>query len=93
MEARYSLPVYEGDIASTAELRVYEPNDGVVHLPTWRPFDQDAVSRPAVPAPAREKGAAARGGTIVPSRSGGEQLPEAAEQPPPQASMPPLPMD
>jgi len=32
----------------------YEPDDGVVHFAKWRPFDQDAVSRSAVPPPARE---------------------------------------
>jgi hypothetical protein len=37
-----------GDIASTAELTVHEPDDGVVHFARWRPYDQNAVSRSAV---------------------------------------------
>jgi hypothetical protein len=48
-------PCMRGDIASTAELTVHEPHDGVVHFAKWRPFAQNAVSRSAVPAPAREE--------------------------------------
>jgi hypothetical protein len=40
-------PCMTGDIASTAELTVHEPDDGVVHFSKWRPFDQHAVSRSA----------------------------------------------
>src|SRR5947208_17100053 len=47
-------PCMTGDIASTTGLTVHEPDDGVVHFAKWRPFDQNAVSRSAVPAPARE---------------------------------------
>ena len=54
-------PCMSGDIASTAGLTVHEPDDGVVHFARWRPFDQDAVSRSAVPAPAREDDGAGRG--------------------------------
>jgi hypothetical protein len=43
-----------GDIANTAELTVREPDGGVVHFGRWRPLDQNAVSRSAVLAPARE---------------------------------------
>jgi hypothetical protein len=43
-----------GDIEKVAGLTVYEPDDGVVHFTRWRPFDQNAVSRSAVLAPARE---------------------------------------
>jgi hypothetical protein len=47
-------PCMMGDIASTAELMVHEPDDGIVHFARWRPFDQNGVSRTAGPAPARE---------------------------------------
>jgi hypothetical protein len=47
-------PCMMGDIASTAELMVHEPDDGIVHFARWRPFDQNAVSHSAVLAPARE---------------------------------------
>jgi hypothetical protein len=53
-------PCMSGDIASTAGLTVHEPDDRVVHFAKWRPFDQDAVSRSAVSAPAREDDGAAR---------------------------------
>ena len=46
-------PCMTGDIASTAGLTVHEPDDGVVHFARWRPFDQDALSRSAVPASAQ----------------------------------------
>src|SRR5262245_15102325 len=49
-----------GDIVSTAGLTVHEPNDGVVHFARWRPFNQNAVSRSAVLAPAREEDMAGR---------------------------------
>jgi hypothetical protein len=49
-----------GDIASTAGLTVQEPDDGVVHFARWRPFDQNARSRSAVPAPARPSDGGAR---------------------------------
>src|SRR5436190_12831248 len=47
-------PCMRADIASTAELTVHEPDDGIVHSAKWRPLDQNAVSRSAVLAPARE---------------------------------------
>jgi hypothetical protein len=50
-----------GDIEKVVGLTVYEPDDGVAHFAKWRPFDQDAVSRSAVPAPAREEDEAGRG--------------------------------
>jgi hypothetical protein len=78
-------------VAFAAGLVVHEPADGAVHFARWRPFDQDAV--PALRSQhkrarrVRQLGEVAAK-TIVPSCAGGEQLPEAAEQPPPQASMP-----
>jgi hypothetical protein len=71
-----------GDIASTAELTVHEPDDGAVHFARWRPFYQDAVSRSAVPSPAREEDAA--GGMYSRrherlSTADQESIPEAAE--------------
>src|SRR5689334_3157200 len=45
----------KGDIASTAKLTVHEPDDGIVSFARWRPLDQNAVSRSAVPAPASEQ--------------------------------------
>src|SRR5262245_30403365 len=48
-------PCMRGDIARTAELTVHERDDGVVHFARWRPFNQNAVSRPAVLAPASEE--------------------------------------
>jgi hypothetical protein len=72
-----------GDIASTAELTVHEPDDGVVHFARWRPFDQNAVSRSAVSAPPRNNDRADRGevpaDTSTRSRARGELLAEAAE--------------
>jgi hypothetical protein len=53
-------PCMMGDIASTAGLTVHEPDDGAVHFARWRPFDQHAVSRSAVPSPAREDDGAGR---------------------------------
>jgi hypothetical protein len=53
-------PYLTGDIASTAALTVHEPDDGIVQFARWRALDQNAVSRSAVPAPAREEDAAAR---------------------------------
>jgi hypothetical protein len=62
-KADISYPSMRGDIARTAELTVHEPDDGVVHFARRRLFDQDAVSRSAVPSPAREDDAAGRGGS------------------------------
>jgi hypothetical protein len=45
----------------TTDLTVHEPADGVVHFTSWRPFDQDALSRSAGLAPAREDDRAGRG--------------------------------
>jgi hypothetical protein len=45
-------PCMTGDIASTAELTVREPEDGIVHFARWRPFDRDAIFRFAVSATA-----------------------------------------
>jgi hypothetical protein len=36
-----------GDVERTARLAVY-PDEGVVHFASWRPLDQNAVSRSAV---------------------------------------------
>jgi hypothetical protein len=55
-------PCMTSDIASAAGLTVHEPDDGVVHFARRRPFRQDAVSRRAVPAPAREDDASGREG-------------------------------
>ena len=52
-----------GDIVQTAGLTVYEPDDGTVHFARWTPLDQNAVSRSAVPPPAREDEVAGRGGS------------------------------
>jgi hypothetical protein len=71
-----------GDIAWTAGLTVYEPDDGVVHFAKWRPFDQDAVSCSAVPAPAREEDGVGRGEPLDTNGSLCSDLPvlpEAAE--------------
>ena len=60
----------------------HEPDDGVVHFAKWRPFNQDALSCSAVPAPAREADRVGRGGasdTIARSSPGAEPLAEAAE--------------
>jgi hypothetical protein len=75
-------PCMRGDIASTAELTVHEPDDGVVHFAKWRPFAQNAVSRSAAPAPAREEdrvGIWGAGDSMAHSGAAGEQLPEAAQ--------------
>jgi hypothetical protein len=53
-----------------------------VHFARWRPFDQNAVSRSAVLAPAREGEVAGRvvaPDTIARSSAGVEQSAEAAE--------------
>jgi hypothetical protein len=81
-KAGIPYPCMTGDIASTAELTVHEPDDGIVHFARWRPFYQDAVSRSAVPSPAHEEYAA--GGCIAADtnaspRSDLESIPEAAE--------------
>jgi hypothetical protein len=81
-KAGIAYPCMTGDIANTAELTVHEPDDGVVHFARWRPFDQDAVSRSAVPAPAREEDAAGRdvaADTNASARSDRQSIPEAAE--------------
>jgi hypothetical protein len=54
-------PCMIGDIEKTAGLTVYEPDDGVVQFAKWRPLDQNAPSRSAVSAPAREDPVAGRG--------------------------------
>ena len=72
-------PCMSGDITSTAGLTVHEPDDGVVHFARWRPFDQNAVSRSAVPAPAREEDRVGIWGAMTHSGAAGEQLPEAAQ--------------
>jgi hypothetical protein len=66
-------PCLRGDIEKTAGLTVYEPDEGMVHFARWRPIDQNAVSRPAVPPPAREDD------SITCSGAGGGRLAEAAE--------------
>ena len=47
-------PCMTGLIEKTTGLTVYEPDEGVVHFARLRPLDQNAVSRSAVLAPARE---------------------------------------
>jgi hypothetical protein len=54
-------PCMIGDIEKTAGLTVYEPDDGLVQFAKWRPLDQNAPSRSAVSAPAREDQVAGRG--------------------------------
>ena len=69
-------PYMRGDIASTAELTVHEPDDGIVHFARWRPLDQNAVSRSAVLAPAREDDGSGRrvaGDTVTHSSAGADQ--------------------
>jgi hypothetical protein len=62
---------------------VYESDDGVVHFAGWIPFAQNADSRSAVLAPAREDNVAGRGvvagNLIARSSAGPEQLAEAVE--------------
>jgi hypothetical protein len=60
-------PCLRGDIEKTAGLTVYEPDEGMVHFARWRPIDQNAVSRSAVPPPAREEDGTAR--RVAPTRS------------------------
>ena len=55
-------PCMTGDIEKTAGLTANEPDDGVVQFTRWRPLDQNAVSRSAVPPPARDDDGAGRGG-------------------------------
>jgi hypothetical protein len=54
-------PCMIGDIEKTAGLTVYEPDDGLVQFAKWRPLDQNAPSRSAASAPAREDQVAGRG--------------------------------
>src|SRR5262245_9275230 len=74
-------PCMSGDIASTAGLTDHEPDDGVMHFAKWRPFVQNAVSRSAILAPAREEDGAVMGelqpeyapdrkGCVMPPREG-----------------------
>jgi hypothetical protein len=76
-------PCMSGDIASTAGLTVHEPDDGVVHFAKWRPLDQNALSRSAGSAPARESDRTGGGGVAADMnaspRSDREPIPEAAE--------------
>jgi hypothetical protein len=74
-------PCMIGDIEEVAGLTVYEPDDGVVHFARWRPLDQNAVSRSAVLAPAREEDGAGRVVTddTIAHSSEREQLAEVAE--------------
>jgi hypothetical protein len=81
-KAGIPYPCMTGDIAKTAELTVHEPDDGVVHFARWRPFNQNAVSRSAVPAPACEDDEGARevaADTNASPRLDRESIPEAAE--------------
>jgi hypothetical protein len=81
-KADIPYPCMRGDVASTAELTVHEPDDGLAHFARWRPFRQHAVSRSAVPPPAREKDRAGREVAVDPNaspRSDRESFPEAAE--------------
>jgi hypothetical protein len=48
-------PCMIGDIETAAGLTVKEPDDGVVHFARWRPFDQNALSRSPILAPARDR--------------------------------------
>ena len=48
-------PCMIGDIETAAGLTVKEPDDGVVHFARWRPFDQNALSRSPIVAPARDR--------------------------------------
>jgi hypothetical protein len=49
-----------GDVERTAGLTAFERDDGVVHFGRWRPFDQNALSRSAIVAPASEEGLTSR---------------------------------
>jgi hypothetical protein len=70
-------PCMSGDIEKVAGLTVNEPDDGVVHFARWRPFNEDAVSRSAVLAPAREDDGSGRrrvaGDTVTHSSAGADQ--------------------
>jgi hypothetical protein len=71
-----------GVIEKMAGLTAYEPDDGVVQFARWRPFDQNAVSRSAVPASASEQDTAGREiatDTNASPRSDRAPIPEAAE--------------
>ena len=57
---RIDYPCMRSDIEKVAGLTVFEPDDGVVHFGRWRPFDQNALSRSAILAPAREDDGAGR---------------------------------
>jgi hypothetical protein len=48
-------PCMIGDIETVAGLTVKEPDDGVVHFAGWRPFNQNALSRSPILAPARDR--------------------------------------
>jgi len=73
-------PCMTGDIARTAELTVHERDDGMVQFARWRPFDQNAVSRPAVQPPARKGNRdGSLSGTIAPPSVEREQLAKVAE--------------
>ncbi len=70
----FNYPCMRGDIEKAAGLTVFEPDDGMVHFARWRPLDQNAASRSAVLAPAREDDAAGRvvaADTIARSSAGG----------------------
>jgi hypothetical protein len=82
LEGRIEYPSMSGDIALTAELTVHATDHGEVHFAKWRPLDQDAISRFAVPAPARETNEGGRrvaAQTTASLRSDRESTPEAAE--------------
>jgi hypothetical protein len=53
-EAGHRPPMSDWGHREGSRFDVYEPDDSVVHFARWRPFAQNAVSRSAVPAPARE---------------------------------------
>ena len=77
-----AYPCLRGDIEETAGLTVYEPDDGVVHFAKWRPIKQNAVSRSAVLAPAREDihpGGGVPADTSAFLRLDREEMPDAAE--------------
>jgi hypothetical protein len=58
----FDHPCMRGDIEQAAGLTVFEPDDGVVQFGRWRPFDQNALSRSAILAPAREDDGGGRRG-------------------------------
>ncbi len=75
-------PCMIGDIETASGLTVKEPDDGVVHFARGRPFDQNALSRFPILAPARdlpEPGKVLRRRPLAHKTATTEAIAEAAE--------------